>query len=73
MDMTVSAPLDMGTGQQRYVVAYTLKQDTEKKPDILNAQKSKISAAQICLLFFTCFFLYYYYIRYRCRPDVQRK
>lgn len=40
MDMTVSAPLDMGVGQQRYVVAYTLKQDTDKKPDILNAQKS---------------------------------
>lgn len=39
MDMTVTAPLDMGTGQQRYVVAYTLKQGIEK-PDILNAQKS---------------------------------
>lgn len=41
MDMTVTAPLDMGTGQQRYVVAYTLKQGIEKQPDILNAQKSK--------------------------------
>lgn len=40
MDMTVTAPLDMGTGQQRYVVAYTLKQGIEKQPDILNAQKS---------------------------------
>lgn len=38
--MTVTAPLDMGTGQQRYVVAYTLKQGIEKQPDILNAQKS---------------------------------
>lgn len=43
MDLTVTAPLDMGTGQQRYVVAYTLKQGTEKQPDILNAQKSKIN------------------------------
>lgn len=41
MDMTVTAPLDMGTGQQRYVVAYTLKQGIEKQPDILNAQKSE--------------------------------
>lgn len=40
MDMTVTAPLDMGTGQQRYVVAYTLKQGIEKQPDILSAQKS---------------------------------
>lgn len=40
MDMTVTAPLDMGTGQQRFVVAYTLKQNVEKQPDILNAQKS---------------------------------
>lgn len=39
--MTVTAPLDMGTGQQRYVVAYTLKQGIEKQPDILNAQKSE--------------------------------
>lgn len=39
--MTVTAPLDMGAGQQRYVVAYTLKQGIEKQPDILNAQKSK--------------------------------
>lgn len=39
MDMTVTAPLDMGAGQQRYVVAYTLKQGIEKQPDILNAQK----------------------------------
>lgn len=43
MDLTVTAPLDMGTGQQRYVVAYTLKQGTEKQPDILNAQKSEIN------------------------------
>lgn len=40
MDVTVTAPLDMGTGQQRYVVAYTLKQGIEKQPDILSAQKS---------------------------------
>lgn len=40
MDVTVTAPLDMGAGQQRYVVAYTLKQGIEKQPDILNAQKS---------------------------------
>lgn len=37
--MTVTAPLDMGAGQQRYVVAYTLKQGIERQPDILNAQK----------------------------------
>lgn len=41
MDMTVTAPIDMGTGQQRYVVAYTLKQGIDKQPDILNAQKSE--------------------------------
>lgn len=41
MDVTVTAPLDMGTGQQRYVVAYTLKQGIEKQPDILSAQKSQ--------------------------------
>lgn len=41
MDVTVTAPLDMGAGQQRYVVAYTLKQGIEKQPDILNAQKSE--------------------------------
>lgn len=40
MDMTVTAPLDMGTGQQRFVVAYTLKPGIEKQPDILSAQKS---------------------------------
>lgn len=40
MDMTVTAPIDMGAGQQRYVVAYTLKQGIDKQPDILNAQKS---------------------------------
>ncbi len=40
MDMTVTAPLDMGTGQQRFVVAYTLK-GVEKQPDILSAQKSE--------------------------------
>ncbi|KAG4067835.1 hypothetical protein HA402_010521, partial [Bradysia odoriphaga] len=39
MDMTVTAPLDMGTGQQRFVVAYTLK-GVEKQPDILSAQKN---------------------------------
>lgn len=39
--MTVTAPIDMGTGQQRFVVAYTLKQGIEKQPDILSAQKSK--------------------------------
>lgn len=42
MDVTVTAPLDMGAGQQRYVVAYTLKQGIEKQPDILNAQKSEL-------------------------------
>lgn len=40
--MTVTAPLDMGTGQQRFVVAYTLK-GVEKQPDILSAQKSESS------------------------------
>lgn len=43
MDMTVTAPLEMGTGQQRFVVAYTLKQGVEKQPDILSAQKSKFN------------------------------
>lgn len=43
MDMTVTAPLEMGTGQQRFVVAYTLKQGVEKQPDILSAQKSKFT------------------------------
>lgn len=43
MDMTVTAPLEMGTGQQRFVVAYTLKQGVEKQPDILSAQKSKLN------------------------------
>lgn len=47
MDMTVTAPLDTGTGQQRYVVAYTLKQGIEKQPDILSAQKSKYEAILI--------------------------
>lgn len=41
MDMTVTAPIDIGTGQQRYVVAYTLKPTIDKQPDILSAQKSK--------------------------------
>lgn len=41
--MTVTAPLDMGTGQQRFVVAYTLKPGIEKQPDILSAQKSEFS------------------------------
>lgn len=45
MDMTVTAPLDVGAGQQRYVVAYTLKQNIEKQPDILNAQKSKTNSS----------------------------
>lgn len=40
MDVTVTTPLEMNVGQQKYVVAYTLKQGTEKQPDILNAQKS---------------------------------
>lgn len=40
MDITVTTPLEMNVGQQKYVVAYTLKQGTEKQPDILNAQKS---------------------------------
>jgi hypothetical protein len=39
MDITVTTPLEMNIGQQKYVVAYTLKQGTEKQPDILNAQK----------------------------------
>lgn len=41
MDVTVTTPLEMNVGQQKYVVAYTLKQgNAEKQPDILNAQKS---------------------------------
>lgn len=47
--MTVTAPLDMGTGQQRYVVAYTLKQGIEKQPDILNAQKSMYNFKYTCI------------------------
>ncbi|CAD7090616.1 unnamed protein product, partial [Hermetia illucens] len=39
MDVTVTAPLEMGAGHQRFVVAYTLKQGIEKQPDIINAQK----------------------------------
>lgn len=39
--MTVTAPLDMGTGQQRFVVSYSIKQGAEKQPDILGAQKSE--------------------------------
>lgn len=39
MDITVTTPLEMNVGQQKYVVAYTLK-GSEKQPDILNAQKS---------------------------------
>lgn len=42
MDMTVTTPLDMGTGQQRFVIAYTLKQGVERQPDILNAQKCEL-------------------------------
>lgn len=40
MDITVTTPLEMGVGQQKYVVAYTLKQGSEKQPDILSAQKT---------------------------------
>lgn len=41
MDITVTTPLEMNVGQQKYVVAYTLKgKSNEKQPDILNAQKS---------------------------------
>lgn len=40
MDITVTTPLEMNVGQQKYVVAYTLKQGVEKQPDILNAQKT---------------------------------
>lgn len=39
MDITGTTPLEMNVGQQKYVVAYTLK-GSEKQPDILNAQKS---------------------------------
>lgn len=56
MDMTVTAPLDMGTGQQRYVVAYTLKQGIEKQPDILNAQKSMLNT--VYFLSFSDIFYY---------------
>lgn len=42
MNITVTTPLEMGVGQQKYVVAYTLKQNiVEKQPDILNAQKTE--------------------------------
>lgn len=47
MDKTVTTPLDMGAGgpgQQRFVVAYTLKQGAEKQPDILSAQKGSTSS-----------------------------
>jgi hypothetical protein len=47
MDMTVTTPLEMNVGQQKYVVAYTLKQGTEKQPDILNAQKSQDSVDSV--------------------------
>lgn len=43
IDKTVTTPLDMGMGQQRFIVAYTLKQGVEKQPDILSAQKSSES------------------------------
>lgn len=49
MDITVTTPLEMNVGQQKYVVAYTLKQAVEKQPDILNAQKTstnKIDSVQ---------------------------
>uniref|UniRef100_A0A182FAU9 Uncharacterized protein n=1 Tax=Anopheles albimanus TaxID=7167 RepID=A0A182FAU9_ANOAL len=45
MDITVTTPLEMGMGQQKYVVAYTLKQGVEKQPDILSAQKTQGSAS----------------------------
>lgn len=45
MDKTVTTPLDVGAGgQQRFVVAYTLKQGAEKQPDILSAQKDSTSS-----------------------------
>lgn len=47
MDITVTTPLEMNVGQQKYVVAYTLKQGTEKQPDILNAQKSQDSVDSV--------------------------
>lgn len=38
--MTLTAPLERGvSGQQRFIVGYTLKQEDEKQPDILNARK----------------------------------
>lgn len=41
----MTTPLDMDAGgQQRFVVAYTLKQGSEKQPDILNAQKGSTSS-----------------------------
>lgn len=43
MDITGTTPLEMNVGQQKYVVAYTLK-GSEKQPDILNAQKSSTDA-----------------------------
>ncbi|XP_049278439.1 uncharacterized protein LOC125761396 [Anopheles funestus] len=46
MDITVTTPLEMGMGQQKYVVAYTLKQGVEKQPDILNAQKTGSASVQ---------------------------
>lgn len=45
MDITVTTPLEMGMGQQKYVVAYTLKQGVEKQPDILSAQKTQGAAS----------------------------
>ena len=47
MDITVTTPLEMGMGQQKYVVAYTLKQGVEKQPDILNAQQKASSMQSI--------------------------
>ncbi|KFB42107.1 hypothetical protein ZHAS_00009768 [Anopheles sinensis] len=46
MDITVTTPLEMGMGQQKYVVAYTLKQGVEKQPDILSAQKTGSASVQ---------------------------
>lgn len=41
----MTTPLDVGAGgQQRFVVAYTLKQGAEKQPDILSAQKDSTSS-----------------------------
>lgn len=46
MDITVTTPLEMNVGQQKYVVAYTLK-GSEKQPDILNAQHTSDSVDSV--------------------------